>query len=189
MKIFTALSSGLALLSSHVEGKAYFQTRSELITKATVIAIIDLQEPQAAKADPSRGKVDPFANTVTGKIWRYSTQSKATLITVIKGEPPKTFTLYGGESFVCAQCNLAKGRFLAFLTKDGDYWSGSNWHLSLRPIKDEKVEWHVSEEQRWPMEYQNLAKVTADINAILSKNANCEQCADGKTPEAPQSPH
>ena len=70
---------------------------------------------------------------------------------------------------------LAKGRFLAFLTKDDDYWAGSNWHLPLRPIKEEKVEWYVSEEQRWPMKYQDLGKVTAEIKAILRKNANSEQ--------------
>lgn len=188
MKNFLVLLSSLVLFPSPVEAKAYFQTRSELIQKATVIAIIELQEPQAAKADPSKGKTDPFANTVTGKVWSYSTQSKATLIKVIKGELPKTFTLYGGESFVCAQCTLSKGRFLAFLTKDDDYWVGSNWHLSLRPIKDGKVEWYVAEEQRSPMEYQNLEKVTADIKAILGKNTIGEQRVDSKPSEAAQSP-
>ena len=175
MKTLLTLVVTLILVCSHADAKAHFQARSELITKASVIAIIELQEPEAAKPDRDAGQQGPFgADGVVGKTWTYSTQAKAKLVKLIKGEIPKEFMIYGGESFICAQCTLAKGKYLAFLNKDGDCWVGSNWQLSLRPIKGDKVEWYVSEEQKFPMKNQALDKVLAEIQEILAKTKKGE---------------
>lgn len=151
-------------------GKAYFFKQSELIDKATVIAIVVLEEPEAAK--PTKGEQpDPFTeDRATGKIWTYSKQAKVRVEKVLKGEIPDEAILYGHESFICAQCVLKKGRFLAFLGKDGELWVGANWQLSLRPIRESEVEWYVSDDQRFPMKFQKLEEVLTEIRATLEKN-------------------
>jgi hypothetical protein len=126
-----------------------------------VIALVSLEQPESAR--PAGKAVDPFAENASGKNWTYSQQTKVSVEKVLKGKIPDNFVMYGGESFICAQCTLSKGRFLAFLGKDGDLWVGANWHLSLRPIKDDEVEWYISQEQRFPMKFQKLADVLAQI--------------------------
>lgn len=150
-------------------GKAYFFTRTELIQKAAAIAIVEIEEPEPAKPT-GNDQQDPFAgNSVTGKKWVYGQQAKVRVQKVLKGDLPKEFTLYGQESFICAQCALTKGRFLAFLAKDGDLWVGANWQLSLRPIQNEQVEWYVTDEQRYPMKFQKFDDVVAEVLAAIHK--------------------
>lgn len=150
----------LALLLSlvaipQVMAKAYFQNETELVTKSATIAIIEIAEPQ-----PSDKK---------GTTWTYRQSASAKVITRIKGDIPDTFTLHGDETFICAQCQLRAGRFLAFLNRDGALWVGANWQLSLRPIKDEKIEWYVVSEQRPAMAYQPSDKVLQRIRELLAK--------------------
>jgi hypothetical protein len=183
MKSLQTIFVIMASLALPSYGKAYFQSQSELIANASVIAIIELQDPQPAKTlkdqrkniDPS-SDVDPFAEGAAGKEWLYSTQANATIVKQLKGDIPKEFILYGGESFICAQCTLAKGRYLAFLRKDGNCWAGSNWQSSLRPIREDQVEWFVSEEERHPMKFQNLEKVISQIQASIEQTKS-EQAA------------
>ena len=158
-------------------GKAYFFTRSELIEKAVVIAIVTIGEPEPAK--PLGESIDPFADEsrASGKTWTYAQQAKVRVEQVLKGKIPNEFVMYGQESFICAQCPLSKGRFLAFLSKDGDLWIGANWQLSLRPIRDKKAEWYVSDNQRYPMKFQKLDAVIAQVHAAL-KNQKSEVAAE-----------
>ncbi|MEO7097878.1 MAG: hypothetical protein ABI162_00850 [Luteolibacter sp.] len=131
-----------------------------------MIAIINIEEP--AEPPPSvRGGNDPFAPPVKGK-WAYGQQAKVRVEKILKGEAPKEFVLYGGESFICAQCRLSKGRFLAFLSKDGDLWVGTNWELSLRTVRGGEVEWYGSKEP-FPMKFQKLDEIIAEIQAVLKK--------------------
>jgi hypothetical protein len=165
-----ALASFLVLLFMSTlggYGKAYFYTRSELIGKATVIAIVTIAAPEASKPVDA----DPFAaeGGVTGKLWTYGQQAKVRVEKVIKGEIPYEFVMHGKESFICAQCVLSEGRFLAFLAKDGEMWVGANWHLSLRRIENGKADWYVSEEQRYPLEPRKLEEVVAEIEEALAK--------------------
>ena len=158
----------LFLASLPVSAKAYFKTRAELVTDAVAIAVIELGEPEPSKREFSDGG-DPFTSGKSGK-WSYSQQTKAKVIRTIKGKLPEQFMMLGGEGFICAQCKLSKGRFLVFLDKDKDYWVGSNWHLSLRPIKEDTVEWYVTNEQRFPMSYQKLEAVIGEIGWILAES-------------------
>lgn len=165
MRSIAAASVILLASSWSAFGKAYFYKRSELIDKAQVIAIIDVGEP-AATPPEVRGE-DPFE--LANRNWNYRQQAKVRVEKILKGQLPREFTLYGKESFICAHCELAKGRFLAFLTKDGDLWVGANWQLSLRPIREGEVEWYVSEEQRFPMKFQKLDDVVAQIQEAMKK--------------------
>lgn len=179
MKILTAIIALVFASSWSAFGKAYFYTRTELIQKATAIAIVEIEDPEPAKAKGS-DQQDPFAeNSATGKNWVYGQQAKARVQKILKGDLPKEFTIYGKESFICAQCALTKGRFLAFLTKDGDLWVGANWQLSLRPIQNEQVEWYVTEEQRYPLKFQRFDDVVAEVLAAIQKQQS-EQGGTGK---------
>jgi hypothetical protein len=169
MKTFTVIVALMFASSWSVFGKAYFFSRTELIQKAMAIAIVEIEEPEPAKPI-GNDKQDPFAEDgATGKTWVYGQQAKVRVQKVLKGDLPKEFTLYGQESFICAQCALTKGRFLAFLTKDGDMWVGANWHLSLRPIQNEQVEWYVTDEQRYPLKFQRFDDVVAEVLAAIQK--------------------
>ncbi|WP_221285265.1 hypothetical protein [Haloferula luteola] len=153
-------------------GKAYFFTRSELIGNSSAIAIVVVGEPEPAK--PVGENRDPFAaedEVASGEVGTYSEQANVRVEKVLKGDLPDEFVLYGHESFICAHCPLTKGRFLAFLSKDGELWVGANWQLSLRPIKKDQVEWYVSEEQGYPMKFQKLEEVLGQVSATLKRQS------------------
>lgn len=161
-------------------GKAYFYSQDELIRKAEVIVIIDLGEPVIPKAEA----VDPFMEADDGrrgKTWNYRQCAKAKVIEVIKGKIDGKFMMYGGETFICAQCNLGKGRFLAFLTKDGKMWVGANWHLSLRPVTDGKIEWFPPNEQRYPMTMQAQDAVLGQVRRVLVEGGGEADAEPGTT--------
>jgi len=168
MKTIAAILLLLPALSGCAFGRAVFYARSELIKNASVIAIVDLSEP--GKAQHAVEDWDPFDKRegATGERWAYSQQANARVERILKGSIPKEFILYGGESFICAECRLSKGRFLVFLTKDRDLWVGANWQFSLRPIRDNEVEWYVSEEQRFPMKFQKLESAITQIEWALA---------------------
>jgi hypothetical protein len=186
MKTFTVIVALVFASSWSAFGRAYFFTRTELIQKATAIAIVEIEEPEPAKPT-GNDQQDPFAEDgATGKNWVYGQQAKVRVQKVLKGDLPKEFTLYGQESFICAQCMLTKGRFLAFLSKDGDLWVGANWQLSLRPIQNEQVEWYVTDEQRYPMKFQKFDDVVAGVVAAIQKQQS-EQAGTGQPATRSQS--
>ena len=180
---FTLAISVVSSLSAF--GKAYFFTRSELIDKAEVIAIVTIEEPEVAKSVGE--SIDPFADTssASGKNWTYAQQAKVRVEKTLKGKIPDEVIMYGKESFICAQCTLSKGRFLAFMIKDGDLWVGANWQLSLRPIQGADVEWYLSEEQRYPMKFQKMDDVVLQIQAALKKQQS-EQASAGQPATRPE---
>lgn len=164
MKTLAALLGCILVLATQSHGKAHFFSRSELVQKSLVIAIIDLGEPGPSK---SNADADPFVDQAHGTTWSYQKSAKAKVVRIIKGGIPAEFILHGNETFICAQCSLSKGRFLAFLQKDKDLWVGTNWHLSLRPIKDGKIEWFDGEDLMKPMTLQPEAAVLADVRKLL----------------------
>ena len=86
----------------------------------------------------------------------------------IKGELPLEIALFGEESFICAQVRFKPGRHLVFLRRDGKLLVGSNWHLSVRPMAETKVEWYVPGE-RLQLFWQPLAEVLERIAATANK--------------------
>lgn len=149
MKPFILILAFLCFSGMDLFAKAYFQTKDEMIEKAEVIAIISIGEVKVAETH--------------GVNWTYRQSAIATVESVLKGTLPKTITLYGMENFPCAQCLLGKGRFIAFLKKDGDLWTGSNWHLSFRPIQGTTVEWYKAEDDRYEMVPIPLETVIQEI--------------------------
>lgn len=171
MRTFAPILGCTLALVCHSHGKAYFFKRTELVEKSLVIAIIELGEPGPSK--PNAG-ADPFVDQAMGTTWSYQKSSKASLVRKIKGEIPADFILHGDETFICAQCRLSKGRFLAFLQKDMDLWVGTNWHLSLRPIKDGWIEWYDGEDLIKPLKFQPEKVVIAEIEKLLRESPKVE---------------
>lgn len=157
MKSLLTLLIVLCSLSSQAFAKAYFQTKNEMIQKADAIAIVEISAVQDSDAK--------------GKVWTYRTKGTVKVEETLKGELPKEFTIYGAETFICASCPVTNGRFIVFLKKDGDLWTGSNWHLSLRPIKDGLVEWYVADDNRYEMKPMTLNTVLAEIKTQKANKA------------------
>lgn len=171
MRTFTLILGCFLALAGFSHGKAYFFKRTELVEKSLVIAIIELGDPGPSKANAG---ADPFVDQAKGKTWTYQKSSKASVVRKIKGEIPADFVLHGDEAFICAQCRLSKGRFLAFLQKDMDLWVGTNWHLSLRPIKDGKIEWYDGEDLTKPMKFQPEKVVIEEVEKLLRESSKIE---------------
>jgi hypothetical protein len=149
MKTLLACLIVLCASTLQAPAKAYFQTKAEMIQQADVIAIITI-----TAVKPSEAK---------GTSWTYRKSGEARVETVYKGDIPKAFTIHGEETFICASCPISEGRFLAFLKKDGDLWRGSNWHLSLRPIRGENVEWYGNDDNRYEMKPAPLQTVLDEV--------------------------
>ena len=160
-------ATGLLLITLVIsKGEAYFYDRLELVNCCPIIVVIDVEEPEK----------ETIANSNTAGLdilqsprWDYGQRAKAKVVRKLKGDIPDNFVLHGSENNIDAQCRLKKGRFLAFLTKDGIFWVGANWQLSLRPIIDNKIEWYVSDDRSLPMTFQAEKSVIAEIQTILNE--------------------
>lgn len=128
--------------------KAYYANEAEMIERSEVVAIVNISEVEKAKTE--------------SKPFDYSEIAHATVEQTIKGTLPQTVKLYGGESFICAQVHYAPGRHLVFLRRNEDLLVGCNWHMSVRPIKDGKVEWFLPQE-RLKVSWQELEAVLARV--------------------------
>lgn len=155
MKTILTVLFALLAICYHASAKAYFQTKEEMIQHADAIAIITIAGIRDAEAK--------------GKTWTYRKSGEATVEAVLKGDIPRTFTIYGEENFICASCPIRDGRFLAFLKKDDKLWTGSNWNQSLRQITGTDVLWYASDEDRFEMKPTPLKRV---IEQIKSPNGN-----------------
>jgi hypothetical protein len=138
--------------------KAAFAAEEQMIERAEVIAIVNVTLVEKSETK--------------GKQWNYGEIAHATVERTLKGKLPQTVKLYGGEDFICAQVHFMPGRHLVFLTRDGDFLVGCNWHLSVRPIKDTQVEWYVPGEVL-KLSWQPLGTVLERIkNPPTKPNAN-----------------
>lgn len=157
MKVFLAVLVVLSMLCHQVPAKAYFQTKDEMIKRAEVIAIISITAVRDSDAK--------------GRTWTYQKSGEAKVEAVLKGDISKAFTLYGAENFICASCPIREGRFVAFLRKDGDFWTGSNWQFSLRPIEEANVSWYADDATRYEMKPTVLNAVISQIKHALESEA------------------
>lgn len=155
MRHLLAALSLLGFLHSEAYAKAYFQGKDEMIANAEAIAII---------------RIDSVRETeVQGRTWIYRQLASVSVTDLLKGELPENFLLYGSEDFICARCPLATGTYLAFLKKDGNLWTGSNWHLSLRKISGANVAWYRTEEGLSDTQPTALAQVVAEIKNLSTR--------------------
>ncbi len=153
MKTLFTVIALVAASATNSLAKAYFQNETELVTKADAIALVELSEPEPAEQK--------------GDIWTYRQSATAKVTLLLKGDLPETFALYGVETFICAQCRLAAGKYLVFIRRDGKLWAGSNWHLSLRPVKKDQIEWFDHPEKRHSLKFQPSEAVLKRVRDIM----------------------
>jgi hypothetical protein len=159
MKLATTLLA-LLLLPTLSHAKAAFRTKADMIKQSTAILVVDI-----AAVEPAAQK---------GQYWTYGEKATAKIELVLKGDnlkPGDAIILHGLEDFICAQCRFTPGRHLVFLDKDTTLWTGSNWHLSIRPItttpeKHDRLEWYKSDDSI-ELTPQSLPEVLAEVQKLL----------------------
>lgn len=155
-KIIITLSL-LILLPTILFAEASYAGKKEMIEKAEAIAIVEIVNTEKVKTK--------------GQHWTYSQKAIGTVEKTLKGniQDGDGIVIYGLEDFICAQCRFEKGRFLLFLQKDNYFWTGSNWHLGIRAIKDEEIDWFKNDTSPFDMEKRSLEEVTQEIESILNE--------------------
>jgi hypothetical protein len=128
-------------------GKAAFYRKKEMIRQAEIIAVVTISEVIPTKTRRNS--------------WTYSERASARVERVLKGNLPTEATLYGGEDFICAQVHFKPGRYLVFLEHDRDLLVGVNWHLGVRPITGDEVEWFAND--------QDLDLISAPLQTVLEE--------------------
>jgi hypothetical protein len=111
--------------------KAAFWRKTEMIKRAEIIAVVTIT------------KVEPAKEKRAG--WTYNEAATATVEQVLKGKLNTKVVLHGGEGFICAQVHYQPGRQLVFLRHDQDLLVGENWHLGIRTITGNEVDWFVND--------------------------------------------
>ena len=151
---FCVVLAVLLLSSPAGIGKAAYSLADEMIANSEVIAVVDI-----SRVDPTK---------VNGATWTYREVAHASVERTLKGELPKNIELHGNEEFICAQVRFKAGRHLVFLRRDQQYLVGSNWHLSVRPIEDDAIEWYASS-KGLDLSWQPLADVLRAVERAASR--------------------
>ena len=148
------------ILSAQAKAKAAYSGKLGMVNDSTMIAVVEITG------------VEPV--NVKGTYWTYRQRALARVEAVVKGDAPKDgrLTLHGDEDFICAQCRFSPGRYLVFVRHDGDLWVGSNWHLSVRPIRvgtkgAQLVDWFI-DKVSLTTKAQPLDDVIADVKSLIA---------------------
>ncbi len=160
MRFLILICVALFGMASFSHGKEFFGGADQMIKNTEAIAIImisNVRESSERSAERNNGSA------------YYRQMADAATVTLLKGDLPVQFLLYGGETFECGQCNLAPGRYLAFLLKDGALWVGSNRGHSLRPITDENVEWFQTAMPTAQLAIVPLSEVLLEIKSKIAQ--------------------
>jgi len=147
--------AGTVTMDNPALAKAYFAGKSEMVQNSEIIAVVSIKTVEKTKQKSTN--------------WTYSEKARATVDTVLKGKPGRELEIYGGEDFICARCSLKNGKALVFLNHNGDLLTGSNWHLSIRPIEKNTLEWFDGENFQ-PLKTTPLPVVLDQIKSMLPKS-------------------
>ena len=110
---------------------AAYMTRDKMIANAEVIALVQVERVESV--------------SVKGKHWTYGQKAVGKPLEVLKGKLPAHFDAFGKENFVCARVTFSPGQALVFLKREGGLLVGNNWELSVRMVKNGRLDWLVSE--------------------------------------------
>lgn len=127
VEIYVIVMMGVSTASA----KAYYAPKSEMIENSCAIAIIHVKDAKEVKSK--------------GVHWDYNELANVDVEKVIKGTLPPSIELLGDENFICEQCKVTPGKYLAFLKPEGNKWVCANWYLSVRPIEGTQVKWYENE--------------------------------------------
>ena len=138
---------------------AAYAGKVEMIQKADVIVVVNITKVEDVEKKPESG-------------WTYRQKATAQIEQCLKGGLTGQMEIYGMENFICARCEYKVGRYLLFLRKGSvDFWHGVNWHLGIRPVVEDKVEWFRDDKTRFEMTRQPLSDVIKEIQAVIKLKA------------------
>ena len=146
---------GLLAIAIPCVAKAYYAGKKEMIQKAEYIALVEITKVEEASKK--------------GKTWTYRQKATATVKCSLKGDLKGDIEIYGMENFICAQCKYETGKYIVFLRKDGEIRVGSNWHLGIRPVKGDKVQWFADDKTRQAMDEKPLDDVLKEIEGVVKE--------------------
>jgi hypothetical protein len=156
-----AVAALLACCASRADAKAAYAGKAEMVRRSDAVAVVEVLRVEQAE--------------VKGRYWTYSQRAVARVRKTLKGDLPATgkeVALFGGEDFICARCNFQPGKYVVFLQKDGGLWTGSNWHLSVRPVATDKdgkewVDWYANDKSI-ELKATPLPDVLADVQKTIA---------------------
>ena len=152
-----SLYSALHLTPVHeAQAKAYYASEAETIARSDAIAVVQIEKVEAIET-----KAEPFD---------YRQIAHAKVERTLKGILPESILIHGSETFICAQVRLRPGKFLVCLRKAGAFLVGANWHLSVRPIEGDKVEWYTPG-THMDLSWQPLDPVLQRVKDVISREA------------------
>ena len=143
------------MINSQSFAKARYANKTEMIFESDAIAIVNITKVEKTEKQ--------------GKSWTYHQKASATIEQCLKGEVKGTIEIYGMENFECAQCNYEAGRFIVFLRKQEDFWTGANWNLGICPIKDDNVQWFRDDKTIFEMKKTPLQDAVDEISLLVEK--------------------
>ncbi len=148
--------------ASNADAKAAYAGKAEMVRRSEAIAVVDVLRVEKTE--------------VKGTHWTYSQRAVTQVRTSLKGDlltKDEEIDLFGGENFICARCEFQPGRYVVFLRRDGGLWTGSNWHLSVRPIVTdadgkEWVDWYTADDSI-QLQATPLQDVLAEVKELIGK--------------------
>ncbi len=111
-----------------VSAKAYFASIPEMVAEADAIAIVKVNSVRPLKMEEQN---------LNYKDMVASAQVQKTIL----GNLPETLEIHVPNFFPCAVVDISSGTYLIFLKHKMGRWTNSNWHVSIRPMQNEKVSW------------------------------------------------
>lgn len=157
--MFFAAACGM-LLAREAPAKAYFAGKTEMIRKADAIVVVTISKVEKVEVQPEKG-------------WTYRQKATGQVEQCLKGDLSGQIEILGQENFICAQCDFKTGRSLLFLKKgERGFLHGANWHLGIRAIKDENVEWFKDDRALFDVVPKPLPDVIKEIESILKERAS-----------------
>lgn len=125
-----------------------------MIERAEFIAVVDIAKVEEVEVKTQK--------------WTYRQAAHGKTVELLKGNLPPLVSMHGNESFICAQVRFEPGRFLVFLQRDAGLLVGCNWHFSVRPIRDGKVEWYAPG-KAMELSWQPLGAVIDRVKGVVEK--------------------
>lgn len=131
-------------------------SEGEQITASEVIALVNV------------GPVRPAGKSLKDTTWHQ--QATATVEKILKGNIPKTFTLYADTRKKCLpDATLQEGKCLVSIENRGGadaIWSTANASMGIRPVVNGRVEWFSTGDK---LQVLPLSEVLSRIEKLIKR--------------------
>lgn len=146
------------LLAHDAFAKARYADKAEMIRTADAIVVVNISKVEEVEVKSEPG-------------WTYRQKATGQIEQSVKGVLSGQIEILGRENFICAQCDFKVGRCLLFLKKgEAGFLHGANWHIGIRPIHGDQVDWIKDDKSLFEMTSQPVSDVIQEIESSLKEN-------------------